>query len=258
MTNALPRAPAEFPNTVLLVDDEEVVVDVLSKVLARAELPFQAVTSGKEALALLERQPFGCLVTDKNLPDVNGLEVLRAARRLQPFCACIMITGYSTTESVLEVLRMGASDYLEKPFPDLKLVLQRVQTAMAHQRVEFERNTLVEALRTMQSSVEQISAEAFAQKTQRELLETVLDLRIEEATSSLRRQVEVLESTARAERELTRALTQKLTDCLDYLRNVQDEADALPSLMRGVLRELERRIEESEGLLRENLEDAEA
>lgn len=240
-----------LPSTVLLVDDEEVVIDLLSKVFKRAEMQVVAVTRGKEAIALLEKQPFGALVSDKNLPDISGLEVLRAARTLQPFCACVMITGYSTQDSVLEVLRMGANDYLEKPFADLKLLVQRIQSAMDHRRAEFERNTLVDALRGMQASIKESNAEAFRQKTEREVLETVLELRVEEVTRELKLRLDELERSSRAEKELSRALLQQLDGLLQYVRGATFSDDSPASMVRAVLREIERRVEESSALLRE-------
>ncbi|MBX5484190.1 MAG: response regulator [Myxococcaceae bacterium] len=245
------EASTTLPSTVLLVDDEVVVIELLSKVLQRENLPYVAVTRGKEAIALLERQPFGALVTDKNLPDVNGLEVLRAARRLQPFCACIMITGYSTQESVLEVLRMGANDYIEKPFPDLKLLVQRIRSAMDHRRAEFERNTLVDALQAMKASLKASNAEAFREKTQREVLETVLELRVEEATRDLRRRLEEAESARRCDREIARGVQHNLDALLEYVRGAGLGDDAPASMVRGVLREIERRVEEAVALLRD-------
>lgn len=247
-------APTSFPSTVLLVDDEDVVLDLLSRVFKKVGLQHVAVGTGREAIALLEKQPFGCLISDKNLPDVNGLEVLRTARRLQPFCACIMITGYQTPESILEVLRMGASDYLEKPFPDMKLLIQRIESAMGHQRAEFERNTLVEALKSMQASLAEKSAEAFRQTTERQMLETVLELRVEEATAQLRARVDALEAAARSDREIDRALVQNLESLQEYVHGVPVEDVSSASIVRGILREIERKVDESVSLMRGNLE----
>lgn len=247
---------ASFPATVLVVDDEQVVVDLLSKVLQRAGMPFVAVGTGEEALSLLQRERFGALVSDKNLPDLSGVEVLRAARRLQPYCACLMITGYASTDSVLEVLRMGAADYIEKPFPDLKLLVQRIQTAMAHSRAEFERSTLVEAVRTMQRELAEKSSQAFRHRTEREMLESVLELRIEDSVRELSRRIDSLESELTADRELDRVLVQQLDGLLQYVRGLNLEEEE--SAVRGVLREIERRIEEPLTLLHDRLDPAEA
>src|ERR1700719_1272907 len=125
-----------FPETVLVVDDEAVVLDVLGQLLKRRKYAFVAVSRGEEALKKLREQGFGCLLTDKNLPDVDGLTLIRAARKEQPHCACILMTGYSSTESAVEALRLGATDYLEKPFDDLELVAQKIEKALRTKQSE--------------------------------------------------------------------------------------------------------------------------
>src|SRR5690242_19041645 len=98
----------QFPNAVLIVDDEPTVIDVLMVVLKKHQLTAKGAATGEEALNLLKTERFGCLVADKNLPGKSGLEVIREAKRLQPYCACLVMTGYPTTESMLEALRLGA------------------------------------------------------------------------------------------------------------------------------------------------------
>lgn len=244
---------ASFPSSVLVVDDEEVVADLLSKVLTRQGIAHVTVGTGREALSLLERERFGALISDKNLPDISGVEVLRAARRLQPYCACLMITGYASTESVLEVLRMGAADYIEKPFPDVKLLVQRIQAAMAHQRADFERDTLVDALRSMQRALEEKSARAFQLQTERELLESVVDLRIEERTGELLRRAEALEAERRADRELDRLVLQKLDGAIEYMSGITVDETVTP-MVRGVFRELGKRLDEPAALMRDRVD----
>ncbi len=242
---------ADANRTVLLVDDEDVVIDLLSRAFARVKLPYAAVKTGQEAVALLSRQPFGALVCDKNLPDMSGVDVLREARRLQPFCACIMITGYTNTESVLEVLRLGAADYLEKPFPDLSLLIQRVESAMDHTRAELERRMLADAVAEMQAALQLQSAESFRQKTEREVLESVVDLRVEEACTAATKALEAAQAEARAQKELEHAVVQGLEGALEYLRAIRgDDAPLTTEVARGVLREVEKRVEDAAALLR--------
>src|SRR5581483_9362725 len=143
----------EFPSAVLIVDDEPTVIDVLTVVLKKHQLEAKGAATGEDALQLLKAERFGCLVADKNLPGKSGLEVIREARRLQPYCACLVMTGYPTAESMLEALRLGAIDYLEKPFPELGLVVQRMQAAMDRSRTAFEREALAKTLREMKAEL---------------------------------------------------------------------------------------------------------
>src|ERR671927_2022622 len=105
-----------FPNTVLIVDDEPVVAQVLKRVLPRQALRVTCVSNADEALDVMQRETFGCMLADKNLPGKDGLALIAEVRKLQPHCACIVMTAYASTSSAVEALRLGAADYLEKPF----------------------------------------------------------------------------------------------------------------------------------------------
>lgn len=252
---SLPKTDA-LPSTVLIVDDEEVVRDVLSRALGKRQVAHETAATGEEALEKLRSRRYGCVVTDKNLPDMSGVDVLKEASSLQPFCARIMITGYTTTDSILEVLRLGASDYLEKPFPDMQLVLQRIQSAIDHQRAEFERNTLVEVLKGMQGALKARDAQVFQQQTELELLQNVLELRVEEVAAELKARASSLEKQVRADREIVRSVLHRLDEALVYLGDRIGEATAAEDPSRAVLRELENRLKSAAGLLRDAVESS--
>jgi two-component system, NtrC family, response regulator PilR len=108
---------------VLVVDDERSMRELLAIVLGREGYEVFAAEHGQAALAVLERQHFDLLVSDIRMPDMSGVELLRAARDLQPDLIAIMMTAYASTETAVEALRLGARDYLIKPFnvEELKL-----------------------------------------------------------------------------------------------------------------------------------------
>lgn len=183
-----------LPKTVLVVDDEQVVLDVLKIALKKGGYPVTCVTSAEEAFKALANEQFGAVLTDKNLPGKNGLEIIKEARRLHPYCACLLMTGFANTESVVEAMRLGANDYLEKPFPELGLVLQRLKAAFDHQRVMFERAALAEGLRYMEQTLKSRDKEVFQHRTELELLQHVVEVRIDDATRDLMLQMSRLES----------------------------------------------------------------
>jgi DNA-binding response OmpR family regulator len=183
-----------LPKTVLVVDDEQVVLDVLKIALKKGGYPVTCVSSGEEAFEALAKEQFGAVLTDKNLPGKNGLEIIKEARRLYPYCACLVMTGYANTESVVESMRLGANDYLEKPFSELGLVLQRLKAAFDHQRVMFERAALAEGLRYMEQTLKSRDKEVFQHRTELELLQHVVEVRIDDATRDLVVQTSRLES----------------------------------------------------------------
>lgn len=118
-------------STVLLVDDEPVVLDVCATLLAREpDLVVTQASSAEEALPLLESQRIDVLITDKNLPQMSGIELIAEARRLQPTLEAMMITGYASSESVIAAFAAGASDYILKPFDDLRVLRAKVRAAL--------------------------------------------------------------------------------------------------------------------------------
>jgi CheY-like chemotaxis protein len=118
-------------STVLLVDDEAVVRDVCARVLAREpDLLVTLAEDAEGALSHLRAQRFDVLVTDKNLPGMGGVELIAEARRLWPTLEAVMITGYASTESIIAAFAAGASDYVLKPFEDLRLIRAKVRAAL--------------------------------------------------------------------------------------------------------------------------------
>jgi CheY-like chemotaxis protein len=118
-------------STLLVVDDEPVVLDVCGRLLAReSDLVVIQATSAEEALPLLQAQRIDVVITDKNLPQMSGIELIAEARRLQPALEAMMITGYASSESVIAAFAAGASDYILKPFDDLHVLRAKVRAAL--------------------------------------------------------------------------------------------------------------------------------
>lgn len=116
---------------VLVVDDEPVVLDVIKRLLAReSDLAVMLASNAEEALVLLRERSFDVLVTDKNLPGMSGVELIAEARRVRPALEAMIITGYASSESVVAAFAAGASDYILKPFDDLRLVRAKVRAAL--------------------------------------------------------------------------------------------------------------------------------
>ena len=108
-------APAGRPR-VLVVDDEASIRDLLSKTLALAEYDVDLAFDGRTALERLRTTPYDLLITDLKMPGVDGLTVIREARRLKADLPVIIITGFSTEASAIEAVNLGVSGYLTKPF----------------------------------------------------------------------------------------------------------------------------------------------
>ena len=112
---------------VLIVEDEEVMRELLTKILARQNYRLVQASSGEEALRLFQDDPFDLVLTDLKLAGINGLELLTHVRALDPEAMVIMMTAYASVETAVEAMRRGAYDYITKPFDfeELSLLVRR-------------------------------------------------------------------------------------------------------------------------------------
>ncbi len=108
-------APERRPR-VLVVDDEAGIRELLAKTLEVAEYDVDLAPGGQEALERLHRGQYDLLITDLRMPGVDGLTLIREARRFMPQLPIIIITGYSTEASAIEAINLGVTGYLTKPF----------------------------------------------------------------------------------------------------------------------------------------------
>jgi len=104
---------------ILIVDDEKNIRMTLSQSLESLETETDTAGNGEEALAKLKEKDFGLILLDIRMPGIDGMEVLRQVREIRPDIRIIMITAYGTIESAVEAIKLGAVDFLQKPFdPD--------------------------------------------------------------------------------------------------------------------------------------------
>src|SRR5512140_3498932 len=104
---------------VLVVDDEAVIRDGLLRILDGERFAVETCRSGHAAIELMQHKEFGLIITDLKMPGLNGIEVLKAVKALQPDIPVIMITGYATVDTAVEAMKNGAVDFIAKPFtPD--------------------------------------------------------------------------------------------------------------------------------------------
>jgi excisionase family DNA binding protein len=101
---------------VLVADDEASVREVLARTLALADYDVETVADGSAAIERLRLAEFDLLVTDLKMPGVDGLGVIREARRLRPSLPVVIVTGFSSEASAIEAIDLGVSGYLTKPF----------------------------------------------------------------------------------------------------------------------------------------------
>jgi excisionase family DNA binding protein len=101
---------------VLVVDDEASIRDLLSKTLALAEYDVDVAPDGRSALERMRLYPYDLLIADLKMPGMDGLTVIREAKRYKADLPVIIITGFSTESSAIEAVNLGVAGYLTKPF----------------------------------------------------------------------------------------------------------------------------------------------
>jgi excisionase family DNA binding protein len=112
---ARPNTAAGRPR-VLVVDDEASIRDLLSKTLALAEYDVDVAPDGRAALDRMRMYPYDLLIADLKMPGMDGLAVIREAKRYKADLPVIIITGFSTESSAIEAVNLGVAGYLTKPF----------------------------------------------------------------------------------------------------------------------------------------------
>lgn len=113
---------------ILVVDDEKRVCELFHEILKEEKHRVTSVTSGEEAVKRMKREPFDVVFLDVVMPGMDGLEAFKAIKRLNPKAIVVMMTGFAVEEKIKEALRLGAIDYLTKPF-DVDEILTIAQVA---------------------------------------------------------------------------------------------------------------------------------
>src|SRR5213592_4313531 len=125
----------------LVVDDELPVLKVLERLAGRIGFDVVTCASGADAMRTLMRKPADLAMVDLRMPDVNGLDLLRQIRAAVPSCEVILMTAYAAVDSAVEAIKLGAREYLTKPFD-----FERLKQVLTDIRVELERRAQVVAL----------------------------------------------------------------------------------------------------------------
>jgi len=136
-----------MPDTrVLVADDERSMRDLLAIMLKQAGHDVALAEGGAEAIEALKREPFDLIVTDLRMREVDGLAVLRAAKEHSPQTVVLVITAFASTETAVEAMKLGAYDYITKPFKmdEIKLT---IANALERKRLQDENQALKRQLR---------------------------------------------------------------------------------------------------------------
>jgi len=153
--------------TILVVDDENTVRLLLKSELNKAGFDVRLMKSAEEAIEALKTERFEVALIDKNLPNEDGIELLRHCRMLDPNMELILMTGYATLESALEAIKIGIFDYITKPFDHLPTVIHRITRAVERRN---QRDGMSDLIKTLGQSNKEVAESMH--RLQRTYLET--------------------------------------------------------------------------------------
>src|SRR5438094_8186463 len=125
------------PPRILVVDDERSMRELLAIVLKREGYDVLLAENGRMSIDLLEKEPVDLLISDIKMPDLSGVDVLRAAKKVDQDILGIMITAFASTDTAVEAMRLGACDYLSKPF-DIDLLKMKVREKIENRQLRQE------------------------------------------------------------------------------------------------------------------------
>lgn len=235
---------------ILVVDDEEVVLMFLEELLKDEGYTVQAVNNGTDALSQLKEKEFDLVLSDMNLPDVDGLQILNFSKQTNPHIEVLIITGYASLETAIEAMRLGAYDYLIKPIDDIDLLLEKIKKAYEKGRLSKENYELLEDLKQKNQAL-------LESKQQIEKWNEELELRVKERTQELKEANDKLKRLDKLKSEFVsmvshelrtpmssiKSFTEILLNCppeeaeekKEFLQIINEETDRLNRIINDIL-----------------------
>ena len=138
---------------ILIVDDNKELREILQEYLKGEGIDSQGAANGKEALERHHQEPFDLIITDLNMPEVPGIELIRTIRKENQDTEFVIITGYASMDSAVEAVRIGAFDYIVKPFrmEELQVVVKNAREKIALKKLNAK---LIQTLQSFYDEME--------------------------------------------------------------------------------------------------------
>lgn len=152
---------------ILVIEDDQVVRTVFENLLPGEGYETDVVADAEEGLKLIARQPYDLIISDIVLPGMDGIELCRRVKEMQPDLEVILMTAYANMESVLAAVKAGVYDYMVKPFDDLNDVLHKVARAIEKRRFVLENKRLVAYLQDANAQIEGMNQDLEAKVAER-------------------------------------------------------------------------------------------
>lgn len=235
------------PAHLLIVDDEPVILQILRAVFEDEPYRVTTVSSGNDARQVLDEQGCDILITDKNLPDLGGLELLRLAKERDASTEVIVVTGYGSLETAISAMELGAYDYVLKPLNNVFEIRRKVERALDRQRISRENTALLVHLRQKNAQLEAALAET--QELQAELIQSEKLAGIGTLAAGIAHEVSsplfgIMGLAEAIEDEADPSLVKEYArDIVDYCRGIKDIVAELSSYSRAAAHEYRTAVE---------------
>jgi DNA-binding NtrC family response regulator len=137
---------------VLVIDDEQIVLNSVTKILGQGDYEVETTLSGRQGLEWGLNKRYDIVLTDVRMPDIGGMLVLRDIKRAKPALPVIIITGYANVQTAVQAMKLGAADYIEKPFsPEqllkaLDMAIENAATRMPEQQALVHKEEILSIL----------------------------------------------------------------------------------------------------------------
>jgi DNA-binding response OmpR family regulator len=143
---------------VLIIDDEINLRETLTRILRRVGCEVSTAEEGKKALQLIENGTFDLVYLDIHLPQLDGLQILKEIRQQDTQLPVILLTGYGSLQSAMEAVRLGATDYLLKPY-DPEVLVARTRIILKEQALERRKQDIREKIERLQAELQSLEVE---------------------------------------------------------------------------------------------------
>lgn len=169
-----------MPNKALIIDDEKFTLELFEFELKAQGFDVTTASSGNEGIDKLKKHDFDVILTDLNMPDINGIEMVRNSRSVRPFTEILVVTGDDSSERAVEAIREGAFDYILKPvdfdklFTSVRNAVESKRQAQVNERQAAEIKRLRDRL-SSRTSFEGIIGGARSMQNIYEIIENVAD-----------------------------------------------------------------------------------
>jgi DNA-binding NtrC family response regulator len=125
---------------ILLVDDEKDFIEALGERMENRGMNVSTTTSAKDAIKMVEEEPYDAIILDLQMPEMDGIEALKAIKKKNPDMQVILLTGHATVEKGIEAMKLGAMDLIEKP-ADIEIIAEKIKKAQANKMILVEKKT---------------------------------------------------------------------------------------------------------------------